>query len=67
MNKSLRAVLIKFCISRGDLMLYSCYDSIIIGMHCSSLHCAHIHCLVSTNVQMNESYLEFWTQLGDDW
>lgn len=67
MNESLHAVLIKFCISGDDLLFHSCYDSILIGVHCSSLHCAHIlRCLVSTNVQRNDSYLEMWTLLGDD-
>ena len=50
MNKSLLAVLVNICSSRGDPLFHSCYDAVVarkmLPTQCI-FHCAHSHCVVS--------------------
>ena len=46
LNKSMHAVLVKICASRGDPPLL-----LVLLKPPPAPHCAHIHCLISINVQ----------------
>ena len=60
MSKSLHAMLMKICTSRGDPPFHSCYDSDVAEMHHPPHYCAHIHWLVSTNIQQMLTNTSGW-------
>jgi len=69
MNKTLHAVLLKTCTSRGAPLFHSCYGGVAADMHHPSPH-SDIHCLVSINAQhasMDVSGCHFFLQGEIQW